>query len=261
MPHDPHKSDAAASARDDSISGRKAGQFQSTRWSLVLLAGDSQQSDESHRALEHLCRVYWYPLYAFVRRKGHSSHDAQDLTQAFFEKLLEKDYLADADRERGRFRTFLLASLNHFLTNEWRRARAEKRGGGATVISLDEDAAEERYQEEPADHLTAERLFERRWALTLLENVLGRLRREMEEEGKGEVFEQLKEYLSTGKLELPYAMIGERLGLSEGNTRVIAHRLRNRYRELMREGIAQTVQDPGDVDDEIRHLITVLSRG
>lgn len=234
--------------------------FGTTHWSVVLAAqgGDSVPAG---KALAALCETYWYPLYAFVRRRGHGPHDAQDLTQAFFEKLLEKNYLADVVRERGKFRSFLLASLKNFLANEWDRSRAAKRGGGKTPISLDDVDAEARYRLEPADTMTADRIFERRWALTLLDEVLKKLRDEMAEAGKSEIYEELKGCLTAGERSAGYAESGKRLGMTEGAVRVAAHRLRVRYRELLREEIAQTVAVPGEVDDEIRCLFKALGDG
>lgn len=229
-----------------------------THWSMVIAAQGSDSAPGAGRALATLCETYWYPLYVFVRRRGHSSHDAQDLTQAFFEKLLEKNYIGDVIRERGRFRSFLLSSLKHFLANEWDRSQAQKRGGGQIPISLDEKDAEARYLLEPADPMTAERLFERRWAMTLLDLVLKRLREEMVASGKLEIFEALKDHLMAGT-KAPFAEIGLELGMSEGNARVTAHRLKKRYRELLREEIAQTVAEPSEVEDEIRYLISILS--
>ena len=216
-------------------------------------------SPQAHEALETLCRNYWYPLYAFVRRQGHSPHDAQDLTQAFFARLLEKNYLADVQREKGRFRSFLLASLKHFLANEWDRERALKRGGGRKLIALDEDSAESRYKLEPKDDLSADKIYERRWALTLLDQVLSKLRREFEIDGKLDHFEILKPYLSAGRTSVSYAQAADKLGMNEGAIKVAVHRLRKRYRELLRAEIAQTVATASEVDAEIRYLFAALS--
>ncbi len=231
--------------------------FMTTHWSMVIAAQGSD-SAPAGKALASLCELYWYPLYAFVRRRGHSSHDAQDLTQAFFEKLLEKNYIGDVNRDKGRFRSFLLGSLKHFLANEWDRSQAQKRGGGNIPLSLDEKDAEARYRLEPADPMSAERLFERRWAMTLLDQVLMRLRDEMTASGKAQIFEALKDHLMAGTT-VPFAEVGLELGMSEGNARVNAHRLKKRYRELLREEIAQTVADPSEIDGEIRYLISILS--
>lgn len=233
-------------------------QFTTTHWSLIISA-QGNDSIPAGRALSSLCETYWYPLYAFVRRKGHSSHDAQDLTQAFFEKLLEKNYLGDVAQEKGRFRSFLLVSLKHFLANEWKRARTAKRGGGAVLISLDDTEAEARYQLEPADETNAERLFERRWAMTILDLVMNRLRDEMAAAEKLDLFEELKGRLSGGGDAGSFAESGKRLNLSEGAARVASHRLKKRYREILRESIGETVADPSEVEDEIRYLIAILS--
>jgi RNA polymerase sigma-70 factor (ECF subfamily) len=241
---------------DSPISPREV--FATTRWTVVIHA---QQGDstEAREALETLCRAYWYPLYAFVRRQGVTPEDAQDLTQAFFERLIEKNFLADVQREKGRFRSFLLAALKHFLANEWDKGRAQKRGGGAIHVPIDTASAETRYGLEPAHLDTPERLFERRWAITLLDHVLERLRDEHVKAGKAELLEQLKPSLTADKAALGYAELGARVGLSEGAVKVAVHRLRQRYRELLRAEIAETVASPCEVDEELRHLFTALS--
>jgi RNA polymerase sigma-70 factor (ECF subfamily) len=222
----------------------------------VVLAAQGDQP-EAHRALESLCTNYWYPLYAFVRRQGRDPHDAQDLTQAFFAKLLEKGWLDGVAREKGKFRSFLLASMKHFLANERDHAHAQKRGGGRPLISLDAGSAESRYAMEPQDSATPETIFDRRWALTLLEQVIGRLRAEWATAGKSDLFDELKATLSGQQSR--YAQIAKRLATSEGAVKVAAHRLRQRYRELIRNEVAQTVGDDGDVDDELRDLMSALS--
>jgi RNA polymerase sigma factor (sigma-70 family) len=216
-------------------------------------------SPQAHQALEALCGNYWYPLYAYVRRQGHSAHDAQDLTQAFFARLLEKNYLADVQREKGRFRSFLLASLKHFLANEWDREQALKRGGGKRLIALDEDSAESRYKLEPKDEVSADKIYERRWALTLLDQVLAKLRGEFEKDGKLQQFETLKQYLSAGRTSVSYAQAADKLGMNEGAIKVAVHRLRKRYRELLRAEIAQTVATASEIEEEIRYLFAALS--
>jgi RNA polymerase sigma-70 factor (ECF subfamily) len=233
-------------------------QFQTTHWSVVLSAS---QKDSAHaaEALETLCRTYWYPLYAFVRRKGHSPHDAQDLTQAFFARLLEKNYVAQADRQRGRFRTYLLAALTHFLADEWDKAQRLKRGGDLEIISFDAASAEERYRLEPIDQLDAAKLYERRWVTTLFDKVLARLEQEFRDSGKGKLFDQLKGSLLAEEAGLSYAEVGARLSLTESTVKQTMHRMRRRYRELFREEIAQTVAGPGEVEDELKHLFAVLS--
>jgi len=237
-----------------------AAKFTTTHWSVVLLAGQNY-SAQSAEALEKLCQTYWYPLYAFVRRKGHSPHDAQDLTQAFFARLLEKNYVAQADRERGRFRTFLLAALTHFLADEWDKARRLKRGGGREVISFDAASAEERYRLEPIDQLDAAKLYERRWVTTLFDQVLAQLEEEFRDSGKGGLFDQLKGSLLAEEPALSYAAVGARLSLTESAVKQAVHRMRRRYGELFREEIAQTVSGPGEVEEELKHLFAVLSGG
>jgi RNA polymerase sigma-70 factor (ECF subfamily) len=229
--------------------------FPTTLWTVVLRAG-GDKSAEAQAALTQLCQGYWYPLYSFVRHRGYSPHDAQDLTQAFFAQLLEKRGLGCVDPEQGRFRTFLLASLKNFLANAWDRSQAQKRGGGQTILSLEQERGETRYQLEPSHDWTPERHFERQWAVTLLEQVLAALSAEYHAEGKGDLFEELKAVL-TGQAGA-YAEMAVRLRRSEGAIKVAVHRLRHRYRELMRARIAETV-DECDVDDELRHLVAVLS--
>ena len=232
--------------------------FAMTRWSVVLAAGQSDSLD-AKEALENLCRIYWPPLYAFVRRQGHSPADAQDLTQEFFARLLAKNYLGAVDPSKGRFRSFLLASLKHFLANEWDKAKAAKRGGGAVLVPINTDAAETACGVDPADHVTPDKLFERRWAMTLLEQVLARLREEHAEAGKVELFEQLKSTLTGQRDSLPYAAIATRVGMSEVAIKVTVHRLRQRYREILREEISHTVSGSGEIEDEIRALFSALS--
>ena len=232
--------------------------FATTHWSVVLAARD-MASPQADVALAELCRTYWYPLYAFVRRKGHAPHDAQDLTQAFFARLLENNYVAQADRERGRFRTFLLAALTHFLADEWDKTRRLKRGGGREVISFDAVSAEERYQLEPIDQLDAAKLYERRWFTTLFDKVLARLEQEFRDSGKAGLFDALKGSLLADGAALSHAELGAQLGLKEDAVKQTVHRMRRRYRELFREEIAQTVAGPGEVEDELKHLFAVLS--
>jgi len=235
----------------------KAHWFATTHWSVVLSAADSG-SAKAAESLETLCRTYWYPLYAYVRSQGYSPEDAQDLTQGFFERFLEKHYLHDVDRQKGKFRSFLLAALKHFLSDEWRHQHRQKRGGGKRFISLDEERPEERYRLEPADWLNPEKIYERRWALTLLEQVLARLEAEFSAAGKARLFVQLQGFLLGEKNAVPYAEVAERLNLSEGAVKVAVHRLRQRYGELFCAEIAQTVASPEEVDEEIRHLLDVL---
>jgi RNA polymerase sigma-70 factor (ECF subfamily) len=235
-----------------------AGQFNTTHWSVVLLAGQTQVP-QAEAALESLCRSYWYPLYAYIRRQGHSPQDAQDLTQEFFARLLEKKYLKLAARERGRFRSFLLKSLNHFLVNDWVRGQAQKRGGGQTLLSLDEEAAERKYQQEPASALPPESLYDRRWAVTLLERAVERLGEDYLAAGKGDLFARLKGWLTSEGSVQSYRELAGPLGLSVGAVKVAVHRLRQRFRDTVRAEIAQTVATPEEVDEELRCLMACLS--
>jgi RNA polymerase sigma-70 factor (ECF subfamily) len=231
--------------------------FLTTHWSVVLAAGRSD-STRARQALETLCRAYWYPLYVFVRRLGQAPHDAEDLVQSFFAQCLEKNYLGAAEQAKGRFRSFLLIALKRFLANEWDKARARKRGGSTPPISLDALTAEQRYALEPSERLSADRLFERRWALTLLEQVLARLSAEQIATGRADAFEVLKECLTGGR-ETSYAELATRLGTNEGAVKVAVHRLRRRYRELLEAEIANTVGSPEEVAEERRYLLSVLS--
>jgi RNA polymerase sigma-70 factor (ECF subfamily) len=228
--------------------------FVTTRWTLVLTAG-RPNSPEAGQALEELCRTYWYALYAFVRRQGRSKEDAEDLVQGFFRRFLDKNYLVGLSREKGKFRAFLLASLKHYLANEWDRARTQKRGGRVQLLSLDWQDAETRYQIEPADDVTPDRLFDRAWAVTVLERVLARLRKESLAEGSAEVFDKLKAFVSIGRSAIPYREAAQNLGISEAAARVAVHRLRRRYRELLREEVAQTLSHPDQVEEEMRALL------
>jgi len=234
-------------------------EFPITHWSVVLSASDPGSS-RATEALEKLCRTYWYPLYAYVRRRGKSPPDAQDLTQEFFARLLARHWLERADQARGRFRTFLLTALEHFLANEWDKERALKRGGDRQFVPLDWTAAENRYGFEPADPLTPEQIFERRWALTLLDTVLEKLGADYGGQGKAELFAALKLGLVASQSSLPYAELACSLHLSESGVRVAVHRLRQRYRELLRCEIANTVDSAEAVDAEMRHLFNVLAQ-
>jgi RNA polymerase sigma factor (sigma-70 family) len=249
----------AASESDIAGEAPQAPVFATTHWTVVLAAGRNDTT-RARAALERLCQTYWYPLYAYVRRRGHSPHDAQDLTQAFFARLLERHWVGDADRDRGRFRTFLLTALSRFLVNEWDKLRAQKRGGHAVLVPLQFDTAETRYGHEPADNSTPEQCYERRWALTLLEAVLQRLRAECETDGRKQLFAALAGTLVGSRESQPYALLAARLDMSEGAVKVAVHRLRKRYRQLLREEIAQTTASPEEVDGELRHLFAVLAR-
>ncbi len=233
------------------------GGFATTHWSVVMAAGMGH-SAQAADALEQLCRTYWYPLYAFVRRHVSEAHDAEDLTQEFFTRFLAKEYFGRADPTLGRFRSFLLACLKNFLAEQQRQARRLKRGGGQTTISWDSRRAEDRYRLEPADPVTPEQIYERHWALTLLETVLARLTEEQSAAGKEHVFAQLKSYLWGETGEPRYGEMAERLGMTEGAVKVMVHRLRRRLRDLLREEVAHTVAAGEEVDDELRHLIGAI---
>jgi RNA polymerase sigma-70 factor (ECF subfamily) len=234
--------------------GQPAGAFATTHWSAIVLAQDSD-SPQANSAMERLCQTYWYPLYVFVRSKGYGHHEASDLTQGFFARLLEKRSLQSVDASLGKFRTFLMASMSHFIANEWDKTQAQRRGGGARVISLDEPAAEQRYLLEPVDRVTPETLFDRRWAQTLMGVVLDRLAAETEEKR----FEVLKEYLLQAKGALTYEAAAHQLGVSVAGVTSAIHRMRARFRALLFEEVAHTVHEPSEVEPEIRHLLAVLN--
>lgn len=243
-------------ARENSsqdISPQRAGIFATTHWSVVVRAGDSQ-SPEAASALERLCRAYWYPLYVFVRRKGYTHEDASDLTQAFFARFLEKRYLRSVDSSYGKFRTFLLTSMTHFLANEWDKSQAQRRGGGCRLLSLDELAAAQRYDLQAADEITPETLFERQWAQTLMSVVLDRLAAEIEEKR----FEALKGFLLDDKGARSYEAVAAELGMTVAALTSAVFRMRGRFRILMFEEVANTVETADEVDQEIRHLLTAL---
>ena len=244
--------------RTESKSGGEAARsFHTTHWSVVLEAGGSDGS--ARTALETLCRNYWYPLYAFVRRRGYDTHQAQDLTQEFFTRLLASESLKTAQPERGRFRTFLLGALKNFLANDWRDAHRLKRGGGAEFLSWDELDPERRYALEPADRASAESLFDRRWAQAVVSGALARLEAELRREGTAERFVALKVFLQGDGEADSYASAAARLGLSEAATKSAIFRMRRRYGELIREEIAQTVATPAEVEAEIQYLIALLA--
>lgn len=233
------------------------GWFATTHWSLILAAGRSP-TPRSAAALETLCETYWPPRYAYARRKGHSAEDAEDLVQGLFALLLEREDLQHVAPERGKFRSFLLASLNHYISNERDRARAKKRGGDRLILSLDAQREEEGYLQEPADNLTPEKVFERRWALTLLERAFARLRDEHEVKGKSEFFDSIQPYLVASEDRAPYKEAAEKLGMSEGSLKVAIHRMRRRFRDALRDEVAQTVTNEKEIEEEIRYLLTVL---
>ena len=248
----------AEATKTETVTSGQATWFTTTHWSVVLNAQDTA-SPLASAALEKLCRAYWYPLYVYLRRQGEDEESAKDLTQGFFARLLEKHYLAQVHPGKGKFRSFLLAALKHFLADERDKARARKRGGGQTFVSLDDSTGEERYRLEPVESMDAEKLFERRWALTLLEQARARLREEYLESGKSSLYERLRVFESGDKTGPPYAELATALGLTEGGVKSAVSRLRQRYRELVREEVANTVDRPEDVDGEIRHLINVIS--
>jgi RNA polymerase sigma-70 factor (ECF subfamily) len=243
-------------ARPDSFSGRA--KFPATLWSVVLLAGQNA-SEQSREALAALCRAYWLPLYAYLRRQGKSPHDAEDLTQGFMLHLLEKETLTRVNREKGKFRSFLLASLQYYLANERDRQSAQKRGGGVNLVQLDADDAEERYQSALADQLDPAKVFDRRWATTLLDRALGRLEAEHSGADRAKRFRELQVFLLGDPKTISYAEAGKRIGIKEGAVKVAVLRLRQRFGELLRVEVADTVASPTDVEEEMRHLFASLS--
>lgn len=230
--------------------------FATTSWSLVNQA-NADDSSVKNQALENLCRAYWYPLYAYLRRSGNDANRAADLTQAFFVELLEKQVLQSADHNRGRFRSFLMAALNHFVSNEYRKEKALKRGGDKTIFSLDFEDADQRFQHGIAAESSPDRLFLKQWALRILELAAEALGRQYAEAGKQQQFDLLRQYLSPG-CEIPYGDVAQELNMQEGAIKVAVHRLRQRFGQELRLQIAQTVEDPAEVDDELNHLFEAL---
>lgn len=243
---------------EEHSSALPAGVFATTHWSVVLAAGQGD-TPQAASALERLCRDYWYPIYAYIRPQGHSPEAAEDLTQEFFARLLAKDYLSAVRREQGRFRWFLLCVVKRFLINEGEHARAAKRGGAVRHVPFDGDTAEGRYRLEAADLSTPDKLFDRVWAVTLIEQVHRLLQEEYALEGKAELFDQLNLFLSGDKAEVTYAQAGAPLKMSEGAVKVAVHRLRRRYRELLREQVAQTTHTPAELEDELRDLRAIFA--
>jgi RNA polymerase sigma-70 factor (ECF subfamily) len=233
--------------------------FNTTHWSVIIEAGH-ESSGRSSAAMEKLCRAYWYPLYVFVRRLGHAPHDAQDLTQSFFVHLLESGLVHKAQREKGRFRSFLLVSLKHFLASEFDRAQAVKRGGGQIIVSLDEQTAEGRFASEPLDETDPQLLYERAWALTVLDQALELLEQDYAASDKGQTFDQLRMFLLGEKVSITYAEAAERLQTSEGAVKMMVQRLRRRYRECLRTVVIHTVATASEIDEELQHLVQVLGR-
>ena len=243
----------------DRLADDEAGRFRTTHWSIVLLSAQTQVPG-SQTALADLCRLYWYPLYVFVRRRGYGAEDAQDLTQGFFLSLLERKSLRQVDPEKGKFRSFLLASLKNYLSDAFDRENSMKRGGQIEFVTLDFETGEERYREDAADSLTAEKVFDARWAMTLLEHAIGRLRQEYGSQGKTAIIDALLPFLDpTNSKKLPsYEEVADQLQVSLGGVKTLIHRLRKRYSELLREEVARTVTDPRAVDDEIHALCEAL---
>ncbi len=237
--------------------GAVQGAFRTTQWSVVL-AARQEGMPQAVEAWGQLCRVYWYPVYAYVRRRGHDAHQAQDLTQEFFARMIESRSLKQVGPEKGRFRTFLLTALGNFLHNEWNARHAQKRGGGYKIVSWDELAAEERYGQEPAHDVTAEKLFDRRWAFTILDNAMAALEAEYRRANKHELFGALAGYLSGSSDGEPYATVAARLKTSEAGVRMAVRRLRQRFGELLRREVAQTVGRFEDVEEELRYLLEVV---
>ena len=233
--------------------------FATTHWSVVLAAGEKADT-RSAAALQTLCQTYWYPLYAYVRQKGRGPQDAEDLTQSFLMHLLEKDRLGHLTRDRGKFRSFLLTALNHFLVDQWKRASAQKRGGAQPIFRLDREKAETRFLQEPVDTTTAEKLFAQNWAVNLLNTVFEQLQQEQQDQSKDEQFEQLKFCLTGQRSAVPYAELAEKMNISQTALKVLVHRLRQRYRELLRQEVAHTVTGPDEVEEELQYLFQVLSR-
>jgi len=231
--------------------------FPQTRWSLVVSARD-QDSPAAERALSELCELYWFPLYCFVRRKGHSPQDAEDLTQEFFRLVIEKNFLATADAERGKLRSFLLTAMKHFLSDSWRAGNAQKRGGGKVILSLDQKTAEDRYLIEPSHEQTPEALFELHWAQNLLDQIMTKLRAVYHDLGKSDLFEALHEFIAWNSAEGSYGEASAKLGITEGTARVTVFRMRKRYGELLRAQIEETVASPEDVAGELQHIFKIL---
>jgi RNA polymerase sigma factor (sigma-70 family) len=254
----PNNHDGSSNSASDTESGRADVWFKTTHWSSVLHAADSKDPT-AEASLSRLCQTYWYPLYYYIRRLGHSPEDAQDLTQEFLARLVHKDYLNGVKQEKAKFRSFLLVALKRFLANEWDRAHRLKRGGGQELVSFDAQDTENRFLAEPLEEMSPEKAFQRRWALALLSKVLGRLETEFCTSNKAPLFEELKGLLSGEQTGSSYAELGQRFGMSESNIKVTVHRLRRRYRELLREEVTTTIANPEETDEEIRHLFATLS--
>lgn len=245
---------------DDSGNNSRAGRFDTTRWSVVLRASDGA-AGAAREALEALCAVYWYPIYAFARRQGRAAEDAQDLTQEFFARFLSRQGFSLANPDRGRLRNFLLASFKRFAAEEWRRANRQKRGGGATALSLDAERAEERYASEPQDGQSPDRVYERRWAEAVLARALEQLQRDYDSTGRADLYRNLQQFLWGREPTQSYADMGQRLGLAEGAVKVAVHRLRQRFRDVLREEVANTVDSPDQVEEELKTLFLAFAPG
>lgn len=243
---------------EDRLPRSAQAEFKTTHWSVVLRVGATSES-AAQQALEELCRAYWFPLYAYVRRQGHRPEDAQDLTQEFFSRFLERGSFERADPDRGRFRTYLLTCLKRFLNEEWRRANRQKRGGGQFAVPCDLHEAETRLAVVPCDQMSPDRLYDRRWVEALLERVLLRLRQDYEATGRTQVYAQLQQFLWGAQSEISYHEMGRRLQMNEGAVKVAVHRLRQRYRELLREEVSHTVERPDEVEAELRHMLGVFA--
>jgi RNA polymerase sigma-70 factor (ECF subfamily) len=238
--------------------GVQAAQFTTTHWSVVLGA-QQPHSAQAFEALSSLCQTYWYPLYVYVRRQGYDPHEAQDLTQEFFARFLESNSVQSVNPAKGKFRSYLLACMNHFLAKEWNRAHRQKRGGGCAIVSLNDDSAEQRYKKEPATECTPEKMFERRWALTLLDAAMSRLESECRARGRSELFDALKAFIAGDSADETYASVAARLATTEGAIKVAVHRLRARYGALLRQELSHTVSGPELVEEEIRFLFEALA--
>ena len=243
----------------EQVSWEQGSSFLTTHWSVVLAAGE-QPSSGADEALERLCRAYWFPVYAFIRRQGHAPPDAEDLTQDFFAELIARRDFAGLDRSRGKFRSFLIACLNHFLAKDWRERKTLKRGGGRQFVPLDELEAEQHYAAELVTEPDGATLFDRRWAMAILDQALTRLRNEQVAAGKAQAFDELRLFLTPAATEAGYDEPARRLGMTPGAVATAVHRLRHRYREIVREAIAQTVSTPLELEEEMRHLLNVLSQ-
>jgi RNA polymerase sigma factor (sigma-70 family) len=246
------------SFRNDVPSGTSHRTFATTSWTVVREAG-AGDTPQTEAALEKLCTTYWFPIYAYIRRRGHSKEDAEDLTQGFFARLLSRNLLDAADAERGRFRSFLLGALKHFLANEWRRSQCQKRGGQEVHLSIDWLDAEAQFQVAAAAGKNPDRVFDQEWAVALLARVIGRLGDECADTGRVAQFEELKVYLTVGKSTMPYAAVAKGLGIAEGGVRVAVHRLRRRYRELLRDEVCRTLSNPAQVEEEMKALFSAFT--